>query len=387
MVMSIVLGSILLLLEIFNIISIYRSKKSEIFKNSKKATIFLIIYCFIVCIIILIMKNSVKEMLLLLLLIIPLSFNNVNVFNEKYIYLKRIIRDSELTKDIVKRYNKAGIYFIKKDKNDLKFKEVTLEEYKKIVNVKNVFINDNVDNKKIDNAIVYNGNLEEFFNQIKTSRGIVDNYVKSISYVIMSSLLFSLSYVILVITGFPASLNLNNILLFKLLIVITSRYLYKKFPYDTDLMERSPRIKNILYSKQEKFLLVFQLLVMMFGLTMPYMYFVTGGISNEIAFMVLMITYLFILLFYTILMVTEKIFVKNLIYIFKNIYLGLYVILIIGISFLLNDFWHIMNLQNYIACCLVAIVFVVIYDIIKFARFTTINKGDMNGVKNNKKHK
>ena len=56
--LAIIIGSILLILEIINVISILKNKKSKIFKTSFKVTIFLIIYTFIISIAVLIEKNS-----------------------------------------------------------------------------------------------------------------------------------------------------------------------------------------------------------------------------------------------------------------------------------------------------------------------------------------
>lgn len=351
--LNIVMGSILLILEIINVIVIIKNKKSNIFKTTFKVTIFLIIYTFIISIAVLIKKNSIKDMIPVLLLCIPLSFRNIKINNEDNVYATKINYDKEVTKKEQKLFSKAGLTFVKS-------------------NIK-------------DKTIIWNKDLDTLYDEIKETRGIVDNYVKSVTYVIIATLLLSLGYTIVLYNGFPIRLSLTNALLIKLLIVITSRYIYPKLPFDTDLMERSPLVFKKLYSKQELFLIVFQLMFMIFGLSIPFMFFMTDGINNDICFLVMLITYLYMLLFYTIMMLTEKILLRNILYLFKNISLIIYILLVIGTSLLLDNIFKFISVRNYLACVLVALLSVIFYDFIKFARYTTIRKEDKNANKDNKK--
>ena len=354
--LAIIIGSILLILEIINVISILKNKKSKIFKTSFKVTIFLIIYTFIISIAVLIEKNSVDAMIPVLLLCIPLSFRNIKINNEDSVYVTKINYNKEVTKKDQKLFSKAGLTFTKS-------------------------------NLKDEKIIIWKKDLDTLYDDVKEARGIVDNYVKSITYVIIATLLLSLSYIIVLYNGFPIKLSLTNALLIKLLMVITSRYIYPKLPFDTDLMDRSPRVFNKLYSKQEIFLIIFQLMFMIFGLSIPFMFFMTGGINYDICFLIMLITYLCMLFFYTMMMLTEKILLRNLLYFFKNIYLIFYLVLVLGTSLLLDNIFKYISIHNYFACILVALLSVIFYDFIKFARYTTIRKEDKNANKDNKKCK
>lgn len=350
----IILSIILFILEVINIIGIFKIKKTKVFRLSFKVTIFLIIYTFIMVISILIIKNNIKDMIPLLILCIPLSFRNIKIKNEDLVYAKKINYKVEVTKKEERLFNKAGLSFSK-----------TIEK----------------------GIITWKDDLQSLFDNLHDARGLVDNYVKSITFVIVATLLLSLGYIIVLLNGFPINLSLTNALLIKLLIIITSRYIYPKLPFDTDLMIRKPRIENKLYNKQEMFLIVFQLLFMIFGLSIPFMFFMTGGIDYDICFLIMLITYLYMLFFYTLMMLTEKILLKNILYLFKNIYLLLYLILIVGCSLLLNNIFKYISIRNYLACAIVALLSIIFYDFIKFARYTTIRKDVKNEIKNNKKVK
>lgn len=350
----IILSIILFILEVINIIGIFNNSKTKVFRLSFKVTIFLIIYTFIMVISILIIKNNIKDMVPLLILCIPLSFRNIKIKNEELVYAKKINYKGEVTKKEERSFNKAGLSFSKTSEKGI---------------------------------ITWKDDLQSLFDNLHDARGLVDNYIKSITFVIVATLLLSLGYIIVLLNGFPINLSLTNALIIKLLIIITSRYIYPKLPYDTDLMIRKPRIENKLYNKQEIFLIVFQLLFMIFGLSIPFMFFMTGGINYDTCFLIMLITYLYMLFFYTLMMLTEKILLKNILYLFKNIYLVLYLILIVGCSLLLNNILKYISIRNYLACAIVALLSIIFYDFIKFARYTTIRKEVKNEVKNNKKVK
>lgn len=352
--LTIALSSILFILEIVNVAFIIKDKKSMIFRASFKVTIFLIIYTFIMSVIILIEKKSIGDMIPMLVLCIPLSFRNIKINNEDFVYAKNINYSKDVSKSDEKLFMKAGLKFNKENN---------------------------------ERTIKWKKDLNTLYDELNESRGNVDNYVKSITFVIVSTLLLSLGYVIVLFNGFPINLTLSNALLIKLLIIITSRYIYPKMPFDTDLMERDSRVVNKLYNKQEIFLMLFQLLFMIFGLSIPFMYFMAGGISHNICFLIMLITYLYMLLFYTFMMLTEKVLLKNIMYLFKNIYLIIYTLLVIGSSLLLNNIFEYVDVHNYLACIIVSLISIIFYDLIKFARYATIRKRDKNAVKSNKKNK
>ena len=190
--------------------------------------------------------------------------------------------------------------------------------------------------------------------------------------------------------GFPFPYILSLSLLMKLITLITSQYLYRKMPCDTDIPIRKSRDKNIFIYKQEKILMIFQMIPVFMGISLPYTYFVAYGSTQTFANTALFIIIILMNIFMTYVNLSENITIKNFIQVIKNKYLAIYTIILLLIAialYYLNIFsTERLELNNVIGCVIVAIVFTVCYDIIKFARFTTTKGKNKNEHKNNKKH-
>ena len=193
------------------------------------------------------------------------------------------------------------------------------------------------------------------------------------------------------IMGFPFPYTLSLTLLIKLSTLLISHHIYNKLPYDTDINTRTVRDKNIYLYKQEKFLMFFQISLIMIGMSLPYMYFIAYGTTLAYANTVLFLTFIFSNIFLTIVNLSEEITIKNIIKIFKSLPIIIYIISLIIITIILyylNIFQtEQISLRNYLASAFVALISTIIYDITKFARYTTLKGSKKNEHKNNKKHK
>jgi Ca2+-transporting ATPase len=315
------------------------------------------------------------------------------------LYTKTIITTKEISKKLLKQINKShiNVVFITTKETNLNLPIINKEEIKTKELRKNIIINSN-SYKTIINKYnqklnyIYTDNVEETYNTIIESRGVCDNYIRTIKYNIItnSSLLLSMFF-INYIMGFPFPYTLSLTLLIKLSTLLISHHIYNKLPYDTDINTRTVRDKNIYLYKQEKFLMFFQISLIMIGMSLPYMYFIAYGTTLTYANTVLFLTFIFSNIFLTIVNLSEEITIKNIIKIFKSLPIIIYIISLIIITIILyylNIFQtEQISLRNYLASAFVALISTIIYDITKFARYTTLKGSKKNEHKNNKKHK
>ena len=347
--------------------------------------------------------NNILNTLSVIILLLPISIHNLyNTYiknEEETLYTKTIITTKEISKKLLKQINKShiNVVFITTKETNLNLPIINKEDIKTKELRKNIIINSN-SYKTIINKYnqklnyIYTDNVEETYNTIIESRGVCDNYIRTIKYNIItnSSLLLSMFF-INYIMGFPFPYTLSLTLLIKLSTLLISHHIYNKLPYDTDINTRTVRDKNIYLYKQEKFLMFFQISLIMIGMSLPYMYFIAYGTTLTYANTVLFLTFIFSNIFLTIVNLSEEITIKNIIKIFKSLPIIIYIISLIIITIILyylNIFQtEQISLRNYLASAFVALISTIIYDITKFARYTTLKGSKTNEHKNNKKHK
>lgn len=412
-ILSIILLIIIIAIKIIN----YKNnpsinKESTLYLNEKKLCKILTIISIILIPILLITNNILNDYTLInnilntlsvILLVLPISIHNLyNTYiknEEELLYTKTIITTKEISKKLLKQINKShiNVVLITTKETNLNLPLINKEDITTKELRKNIIINSNSYktiinkyNQKLN--FIYTEDVEKKHNEIINSRGVCDNYIRTIKYNIItnSSLLLSMFF-INYIMGFPFPYTLSLTLLTKLITLLISHHIYKKLPYDTDINTRTIRDKNTYLYKQEKFLMFFQISLIMIGMSLPYMYFITYGTTLTYANTVLYLTFIFSNIFLTLVNLSEEITIKNILKIFKSLPIIIYIISLIIITIILyylNIFQtEQIGLRNYLASAFVALISTIIYDITKFARYTTLKGSKKNEHKNNKKHK
>ncbi|MGN0966910.1 MAG: cation transporting ATPase C-terminal domain-containing protein [Candidatus Coprovivens sp.] len=347
--------------------------------------------------------NNILNTLSITLLVLPISIHNLyNTYiknEEELLYTKTIITTKEISKKLLKQINKShiNVVLITTKETNLNLPIINKEDITTKELRKNIIINSN-SYKTITNKynqklnFIYTEDVEKTYNEIINSRGVCDNYIRTIKYNIIanSSLLLSMFF-INYIMGFPFPYTLSLTLLIKLTTLLTSHHIYKKLPYDIDINTRTVRDKNTYLYKQEKFLMFFQISLIMIGMSLPYMYFMAYGTTLTYANTVLYLTFIFSNIFLTLVNLSEEITIKNILKIYKSLPIIIYIISLIIITIILyylNIFeTEQIGLRNYLASAFVALVSTILYDITKFARYTTMRGSKKHEHKNNKKHK
>ena len=332
--------------------------------------------------------NNILNTLSITLLVLPISIHNLyNTYiknEEELLYTKTIITTKEISKKLLKQINKShiNVVLITTKETNLNLPIINIEDITTKELRKNIIINSN-SYKTITNKynqklnFIYTEDVEKTYNEIINSRGVCDNYIRAIKYNIIanSSLLLSMFF-INYIMGFPFPYTLSLTLLIKLTTLLTSHHIYKKLPYDIDINTRTVRDKNTYLYKQEKFLMFFQISLIMIGMSLPYMYFMAYGTTLTYANTVLYLTFIFSNIFLTVVNLSEEITIKNILKVYKSLPIIIYIISLIIITIILyylNIFeTEQIGLRNYLASAFVALVSTILYDITKFARYTTM---------------
>lgn len=412
LIFSSVFFMLIIILKIINIKKNKTINKESIFYKKEHKTI---IFLSIISILILISSFLLNKYLLklkllpsilnsisLFVLSIPSSIHNLyNTYikdEEKSCYIKTIITKEIINKKLLQKINRAhiNVVIITTKENKLDLPTYKKEDLSIKLMRKNIIINSKTTkeiateyNEKMN--FIYTNNPEEAYNNIINARGICDNYIRAFKYNLLTyiPIIFAIIFINYAM-GFPFPYTLSLSLLMKLITLITSQYLYKRIPYDTDIPTRKSRDKNIFLYKQEKILLIFQMIPIFIGVSLPYTYFIAYGSTQTFANTALLLIIIFMNLFMTYVNLSENITIKNFIQIIKNKYLAIYTIILLLISIALYYINIIsterIGIKNVIGCIIVALVFTVCYDIIKFARFTTTKGNKKNEHKNNKKH-
>lgn len=410
--LSIIFLLLIIILKTINVIK-YKTinKDSILYKKEKKLTIALTIISILTFVTILIVSKytSVNQSTLsiilnalpFLVLLLPISIHNLfNTYidnEEEYTYTKTIITNKVINKQLLKKYNQANInvVIVSKEDNKLNLKEVKkselhIKQMRKNTFIKSRSVKDIIEKYNSNMNFIYTVYPEETYNKIIQSRGVCDNYIRAIKYnlITYTTLILSIIFINFVM-GFPFEYNLSISLLLKLITLFVSTIIYKNIPTDTDIPTRKQKDKNVFMYKQEILLLIFQIVPIMIGLSMPYMYFLASSTTQTYANTVFYLTFIFSNIFLTYVNLGESLTIKNMIQIIKNKYLFIYTILLVLISLILyyiNIFGtERIGIQNIIATIIVSALVTLIYDLVKLARYTTMKGSKKNEHKNNKK--
>lgn len=315
----------------------------------------------------------------------PYSLLNIyyNYFpkDENIYYVKTLITNITDPK-MIKKINKAKINVILLNKEDttLKFKIIQEKEIIKKIPTKNVQIK--TDNYKIldkykKNKMIYYEfeDLQKFYDKLYESRGRKDNYTRCIKYLISSYLPLIISYYFLTLIKAPITYNILLVVFLKIYTELNSNYLYKKMPYDIDIMTRKPNPLNTFIGSQETIFLIINCLCIFFALNIPYMFvFVENGSSifaNTLFYIIFIYSNIFITLSYF----SESNILKNIFKSFKSIRFIIYLLLSITITIIINktSYFNTTNIgiHNYISCVLFSLLAIVMNELTKFARLMT----------------
>lgn len=389
--------------------------KSEIYNQSKKINKYLYLFSFIIFILIIIIQIIFEDSTLTTIVIftyiinalsiglipLPLTLSNLYIINfkdeEKISHTKTIVTNIIDQKMLVK-FKKAGInlLILSEEQNTLGLKTIKESEIKESITSRNVIIE--TDNLKCLDDIVDSKttlfefkNLNKAYKKIFQARGVHDNFIKATKFTITTYMALLLSYFILLIFNFPIKYNLLFILLIKLYTLLITEIIYKKLPFDKDIMNREVKPSHIFIEKQEMFFDFIEAFCISFATSIPYMGVLAQGASQELA------TTLFILIFlYTNILLTysylnEKFFLINIFKSYQNIRLLIYTIIhiLITISFNFITCFGTMNvkLQNNISSIIFGMLPIMFLELIKLARFTSMKGNKKNETKNNKKYK
>lgn len=231
--------------------------------------------------------------------------------------------------------------------------------------------------------------LDKLYEQIYIARGEIDNTIRMVKYLIITYVPILFSYLFLSIIQFPWNYNLLLVFLLKIFTLLSSRLLYKKMNYDVDLMERGVFQKGKYFSRQEKMLLLVQSTLIMCLITLPYMFILAQGGSQEFANTLFYIVFIYANLFMTISYLSEENIFKNIFKLWKNKRVLLYTLSCIQFTLFLNFNGYFVTrnieLHNYIACVCFGFMAVLFNEYIKFARYMTKKGRKKNEFKNNKK--
>ena len=261
--------------------------------------------------------NAISVAVLALPLTIQ-SLYKTSFEQEEKISHKKTIVTNEITEKLIRKYNKAGINVIilTTKETDIKIKTINENEIDKkllskniIIKTENLKILDKIINK--EKSIYAFNSSEKIYFQIKEARGVHDNYIRTIKYNIITYLSLILSYLFLTLMSFPTSLNLSLVLLLKLFTILTSDIIYKKMPYDVDIMERKVKDKEIFIGRQELLITIIASFSVFFFSTIPYMYTLSQDGTIELANTLFYIIFIYSNLFVTYSLVSEKNIIKN----------------------------------------------------------------------------
>ena len=220
--------------------------------------------------------------------------------------------------------------------------------------------------------------LEDKYDDIKEARGLYDNYLKRINFYFICYIPFILCNILFIILGYPFYYNVKVMLLFKVLNVLVSKFVYGKMRYDTDIMTRSVRDRGKILYKQELLVIFCQCFFIFFGLGIVYMYFMTNLMDVIVSNSIFLICYVYMLFWITIVNMSEKILVINLVKSYNNYLIICYLVVCILINVLLimiKSFGiYEINFRNSIGCICYSLLFVVVSDLFKLARYTSVKK-------------
>jgi len=298
---------------------------------------------------------------------------------EKYSHIRTIITKKIPKKELLEKFEKANINIVilSKDKVDYKIEKLGVKYINKTNLKKSCIINSDdisiVDKYLVDDEIIVSDNLDNLYKKIYNARGIHDNYIRNIKYIICLYLSIMLGNIVFMISGFPLAMNLSIMLIFKLFNLICNEFIFKDLKYDTDIMTRKVKDTNIFIGKQELFLLLVMSILILIATSLPYMFLVVSSSSAKVGRSIYFVILIYCMLFFNYYNYSEKIYIINIISSFKSIRMIIYLLLSIGLSLLLSlyEIFYVfsMNIRNYFMSVLIALVVSLLFDYFKFSRW------------------
>ncbi len=301
---------------------------------------------------------------------------------EEFAHLKYVVTD-EYDSRVIRKLNRAGISVI--CLNDKFDKAISVEELDGLTN-RNVTVNTKDYKKvltKLDNS-AYFEYINDAYDIINHSRGVHDNYIRTIKFnlAIYGGLLFSI--VAFLVQGFPLYYNLFNSVVLKVFTYLNAEYVYKHLKFDTDIMLRKPKPNNILLGFQEILITLIEAFCICFALTIPYMFILANSGALSLTYTILTITLIYSCIWLTYSYISERTFITNLLDSLKNKKLMIITICLIIFTILINfipkDGFMNIGVKNYISALLISIISIIFIEITKLARYTTTK-----GIKNEPK--
>lgn len=391
---------ILLVIMTFKTINIQKNKncyKSRFYHKSKRLVIGLYILFVMISIILFILNmqsysitNSMINTLAITLLFCPISISTLYQTSfkeeEKYSHIKYVITKEYDTK-YIRRLNTAGIKVIYLTKEAKKLNDVLKDGLKQNITSINAEAKDVL--KNIEDSY-YDESIKESYDMIKNSRGVHDNYIRTLKFNL--TIYISLFFTILtfIVQGFPLYYNIFNIMILKLITYLLSEYVYKYLPFDTDIMIREPKEKNILMGFQEWMITILEAFCVCFTISIPYMFILASGGGISLTYTILTVTLLYFIVWYTYAIISEKIFIRNIMNSLskKSIILTIGAILLtIIILFLPKAGFTNIGIKNYIVSLLISLIPIIFIEITKLARYSSVKGRKKHAIKNNKKYR
>lgn len=300
-------------------------------------------------------------------LALPLGFRKLGlslpIEVEKYAYIKRVYTNLEMSKEIKRKFLRAGM--------ELSYS-------------KNTFA-------YVDDESVFEGDsLEKLYDKIYLARGKQDNFLRNLKVNLVFYLLLNFCYITLEIAAFPIITNIYLLFVVKGYFFVVHSFLYKRMSFDVDIGRRRPRERSVLLSKEEWFLLLLQGFLFYIGLMIPYMYLMISAGDVYVVGGIFYTMYLLMNVFCVLVVFSEKSLIFNffkaiqdwkMILFFLFSFLVIFFINCVGVFDLVWIGW-----KNFIGCLCFAFFFNLVFEITKLARWLSIG-GKKNEFKNYKKNR
>lgn len=398
-----ILISLLLIILLF-VYNIYISKKhkrinkTELYKKVNKFKKILYISSILLFIIFLIINLSVLgnnpteeetincflKALSIAIVALPISLDTLYLTTftdeENYSHIKTIVTNI-YDKELIAKFNKAHINVILLSEKKTDIKSITEKKITPSILTDTLQIKTN-DTKIVDKLINKSTTKKEFkslevlYNKIINSRGIHDNYTRTIKYLIATYLPIILSYLFLIFMQFPVTYNILLVSLLKLYTTIITRAVYKYLPFDKDIPIRQVKPVNVLIPSQELFLLFIDCFIVFFTLTLPYMYVLAKDTGILFANTIYFVSFSIINILLTYYYLNDSSFILNIIKNIKKIRIHIFTIItIIFIIFInINNYFITRNIgiQNIFGCLTISITGILILELTKLARFISM---------------
>ena len=258
---------------------------------------------------------------------------------------------------------------IKKIKKDYSYIDtiVTTENYSNKIENKFLELGVKIKRKVNDsNNIIRSNDLEKSYKVIDYCQKRRNWFLILFNYYFISSSLLGLFYILCFFTSFRSPFNIYNVLIIKLFYILLNYFLLHVNNYDEYNDKQT-------ISWFERIMIVsIRLMIMLFFLSIPFMYISINTSNYLLANTVFFITYIFISSFYLVFSFKSKFFILNLKLCFYNYALFSYLVysFLLTLIFLLIKRMNVINIgfHNYISCLLISLVCILILDVFKLIK-------------------